>query len=443
MKFRKWPLWGLFFILIILSGCRWPRRSEPSPSSVPLLNLTPTPVQSKPRVLIFSCTGGGGHMSAASAVTAYLGGDYDVHTVNVISEASGNFDLFRVLSLNTFRGEDIYNFFLRNGMSRTVGLYCSLGHMMTSLCSHYLDDRIGEFLDNCRPDIVISVMPFFNGSIQRATVIRHIPFAVITCDLNTVNYVQDLYVSAPNTLFLYGLPFSDPAIKAAVGSVHMPPENIRTIGFPIRPSFFVRHDKNLLKKQFGFPSDVPIVMILMGAAGSRAVLGYLRKLVKMKTKMHILVCVGRNEGLKYSIEKIILPSHITLSIFGYTDKISELMQASDLFITKPGPTSICEALYLSIPLLLDGTSKPMFWETMNIDFVTSHGFGEVVTSLRYVPLQVKKMLEDEGYRNDIIHAMEQFDKPDVCSNVRKLVADLLDQSAHDAYIAKPVQPVVQ
>jgi processive 1,2-diacylglycerol beta-glucosyltransferase len=425
---------GLFFIFlfIFLPGCRWPRRNtviDSLPSSIDILAVNRTASsKSKPRILIFSCVGGGGHMSAAQAIISYLGNNYEVSIVNIIAEAAGNFDILRFISGNTVGSEDLYNFFLRHGMSRTVGMYCSVGHALTSLCSRYLDARVGEFLDQSNPDLIISVMPFFNGVIYRMAEERHMPFAVVTCDLNTINYIQDLHKPSYK-LFTYCIPFEDPYILKAIESASIPRENIKVLGFPVRSSFFVRHNKQELRTAFDLPLEVPVVMILMGAVGGRSVLGYLRKLAKMKTQMHIIACVGRNEALKNCIEHIQFPAHITLSVLGYTDKIAELMQASDLLITKPGPTTICEALYARVPLLLDGTSQPIFWEFMNIDFVLRHQFGEVVTSLRYVPLQVKRLLEDSQQRMRIVQAMEQFDMPDVFTNTKVLVEDLLKQAA--------------
>ena len=371
-------------------------------------------------------------MSAAQAITSYLGDRYEVNIVNIIAEAAGNFDVLRFISGNTVAGEDLYNFFLRHGMSRTVGMYCSLGHVLMSLCARYLDARVGEFLDHAQPDIIISVIPFFNGVIHRTAHARGLPFAVVTCDLNTVNYFQGMD-SSQSELFRYGIAFKDPAIVKVVDPARISPESIRVVGFPVRESFFVRHNKKELRAQFNFPEETPTVMIMMGAVGGRSVLGYLRKLVKMKTKMHVVVCVGRNEALKNSIENLVLPAHMSISVFGYTDKIAELMQASDLLITKPGPTSICEALYARVPLLLDGTTQPIFWEIMNVDFVVQNGFGEVVTTLRHVPIQVKKMLENFDQRAAIIKAMEDFVAPDPGTNIRLLVEDLLQQAAQKPY----------
>lgn len=430
---------GLIFIsfVLLIAGCRWPRRStvpETLSSASPSLVIRKSDGIKKPNVLIFSCVGGGGHMSAAQAITSYLGSDYEVSVINIIAEAAGNFDILRFISGNTVGSEDLYNFFLRHGMSRTVSIYCSLGHALTSLCSRYLDARVGEFIDQARPDLIISVMPFFNGVIYRTSHERNIPFTVVTCDLNTVNYIQDLY-NPSSELFKYALPFNDPSMLKAIKPAHIPPDAIKILGFPVRPSFLVRHDKHELRDSFSLPTDIPVVMILMGAVGGRSVLGYLRKLAKMKTTMHIVVCVGRNEALKSCIENIAFPSHITVSVFGYTDKISELMQASDLLITKPGPTTICEALYARVPLLLDVTSQPIFWEYMNVDFVVKHGFGEVVSSLRHVPVQVKKLLEDVEQRTAMVKAMEQFDMPDARANIRLLVADLLERARSQSYDA--------
>ena len=58
-------------------------------------------------------------------------------------------------------------------------------------------------------------------------------------------------------------------------------------------------------------------------------------------------------------------------VWGYTDKVHELMKASDLLITKPGALTISEAFALGLPMLLhDPIPGP---ETENAVYATRNG----------------------------------------------------------------------
>src|SRR3972149_5676114 len=119
-------------------------------------------------------------------------------------------------------------------------------------------------------------------------------------------------------------------------------------------------------------------MMLMGAQGSRASYEFAKKIAKLKLPAHLLVCLGKNEELKSKINKIKFNSNISVTTIGFTSRISDLMAASDLILTKPGPNSISEAMYMNLPMILDGSTKILFWEKLNIKLVKANKLGLVV-----------------------------------------------------------------
>ena len=159
----------------------------------------------------------------------------------------------------------------------------------------------------------------------------------------------------------------------------------------------------------------------MGAVGSQESLTYMNSLKDLDLPVHILVCIGKNRSIRRQLEQITLPSHITITIIGFTQRISDLMAVSDLMITKTGTVSVMEGIYMNLPLLLDQTSPSLMWEAFNLDFVESHGFGERITDYSQVNSLVKKYLCNPSYLSSVINKLSSFEKKHFGTELKKLL----------------------
>ncbi len=426
---RFWRLSA--FVCLAIPGCAFVRISHNKKShKLSDSGVVVSTDRQKAKVLLLSSSGGGGHTSAAAAICSYLGDTYDVEIVQLIGDIFADVDPIRFFSVNRCSGEDVYNFFLRHGLMRCGGAYMTLGKAMSPLYMSTIEDAVEQYLMVNRPDAIISLIPLVNEAVYRVASRLHIPFSIIAVDLDTINYTTGMHRPSYQK-FWFALPFDEPSIYRSLQAIGIGASQLRVVGFPVRTDFLERScSKEQLRIRLQLPQDKPIVMVLMGAAGSQSVVSYARKMAKLKLSVHIIFCIGRNHALRDRIDAIRFPAHITISIYGFTNHIADLMRASDLLITKPGPTTVCEALYARVPLLLDYTSELLFWEHMNVDFVCRYGFGEVVTSWHRVPWHITHLLENPDRLGAMRRAMEDFPLPDVAQNVRLLVQDMIDSTHH-------------
>jgi len=382
---------------------------------------------SKRRVIIFSCSGGGGHATATTAIKAYLGDVYDVVDVNIFSEVLGTCDPFRLISDGSFSGEDIYNFLIRQGAAWGGNMLCSMGCLLTQMQQRRLTTLIEEFLIRNKPDVLISVIPIVNGLIYTAAERLNIPFAIITTDLYTATFWYGIHQPSYKH-FYFCVPCADELVVKEVAPAGIPESCIRYVGYPVRPAFLERSYVEELRSQLQLPQDKPIVMVMMGAAGSTATIGYARKLSHIDIPMHIIFCVGRNVALLQAIRDISFPDHITISLFSFTEQVGDLMRASDILITKSGSASVCEALYVGIPLLLDNTAPVLLWEQLNFDFIQQHGCGSVITSLHHLPIHMHRLLEDAEHLREIRTGMQCCQLPDPRHYIPLLVKEMISHA---------------
>lgn len=380
----------------------------------------------KKKITVFMSCGGGGHISVSNALKAYLEPDYEIKIVNIFEEVLQRLDPIRTVTFSRYTCEDMYNFLLKHQLIWFINNVClKYGAWQIVSLRRDVERYLLKYLRKDMPDLIISDIPVVNAPLLQVSKKLNIPFLVLTNDLDTSNYVIGMKEGEYGDSFCYTLPFDDEVMRQKIAKAKIPEQQLAVTGFPLRPDFYMPKNVDRIKEEFQIPADKPTVMLLMGGAGSEASYRYAKQISKMKVPLHLLVCLGRNEELGYKIRKLKCQPGITMSTIGFTSRISDLMAASDVLITKPGPGSISEAIYMNLPMLLDVTSRPIRWERLNIAFVEKWGFGESVHSYREVPYLLTRYLHDKKYYASIKHNLQAFPKIPCQDKIRQLVAHML------------------
>ena len=116
----------------------------------------------------------------------------------------------------------------------------------------------------------------------------------------------------------------------------------------------------------------------------------------MDLSAHLIVVTGRNQKLFNSLNKLKIHYANSMSVFGFTERVADLMAISDVIITKPGPGTINEALAMELPMLIDNTERSLFWERVNVDVVLNYGVGEKIKHPDQIRQLLHSYLEDSG-----------------------------------------------
>ncbi|MDE3085517.1 MAG: glycosyl hydrolase [Acidobacteriota bacterium] len=127
---------------------------------------------------------------------------------------------------------------------------------------------------------------------------------------------------------------------AAAGAVrrYAPRAEIHVVPPPVRPAFYRAPDQKAARAALGSPGTARCVLLMGGGWGLGPVAEVAEELASEGT--HVLAVAGHNDRLRARLEAMRVD---TLHPFGFTDRIPELMAASDLVLTAPGATTCSEA----------------------------------------------------------------------------------------------------
>ena len=355
-------------------------------------------------------------MAASNALQSLVGDEYDLKLVYPINQ-------LQICGVPSC--EKIYNTMLRNGWIR------SMNFIVRNLAPHIfrsymkkLEKIIHSYVKTYQPDLVISVIPFVNFPASEAARKSEIPFLVITTDNDLRNWAFEME-KIKHTYFKVTIGADLPTTRNILLDKKISENAIETIGLPLRPDFLLPKDPNKILESFHLPQDKKKILIMMGAAGGDTAYKYARKVGDLNLDAHLIVIAGRNHKLKEQLEALSQDSPNSISVFGFTDRVSDLMAVSDVIITKPGPGTINEAVAMKLPILIDDTDITLFWERANVDFVLKYKVGDKIKKFRQVENLLWAYLKDERVIQDIKKSFIEIPPNQFHLRIRGIIQELI------------------
>ncbi len=159
-----------------------------------------------------------------------------------------------------------------------------------------------------------------------------------------------------------------------------------------------------IKKRYEYDPTKKMLLILGGGDGIPKGEKILEELLKSKINSEIGIVCGKNEVLQKGAEHLKKKYEAKhLKIYGYVDFIYELINISDVVLTKCGASTIMEILNLKkVPVVND-----YIWEQEqgNVDYLIEKKLGIYEPKIEKLPEVIKNLLEDEKiysrYRDNI------------------------------------------
>jgi 1,2-diacylglycerol 3-beta-galactosyltransferase len=345
------------------------------------------------RILFLISDTGGGHRSAAKAITAaldeiQLSPDGDpvrfLHRVDDVA-AHCTFPLSQLgpaYSAALRFAPPIYGalYHATNGRRRF--------RSVVRFCEPLYRERLRELFLDYRPDVIVSVHPLLNHAALRARADAHIAAPVITVITDLGRVHEGWLIPEADAVVVPAREVYQRAVQRGV-----PEERLRLLGHPIHPKFEdVTATKSELRRKLGLPIDKTVALLMAGGEGGGKLLPTTLAIAKSRMPLHLIVVTGRNAALRAKLEEMAPSLRMPLTILGFREDVPELMRASDLLVTKAGPGTIAEASVAELPVVVYDFVPGQ--EEGNLDYVRGNGIGVVALSTGEVVRSIRRIVSN-------------------------------------------------
>ena len=151
---------------------------------------------------------------------------------------------------------------------------------------------------------------------------------------------------------------------------------VTVTGIPVRPNFWEKKlSKSEIRKNFNL-KDMPTVLIMGGGWGLLNEDSALSYMTKWRESTQIIICTASNIKMRDDLLNNPLFRHPNIHIIGFTKQVDQLMEISDLLVTKPGGMTCTEGFSKALPMLFYEPIPGQ--EEENCEFFISMGYGEML-----------------------------------------------------------------
>ena len=370
------------------------------------------------KILIFYASYGGGHLNAAKSINEYIINNYKNHDVKMIDCMKYVNKTIEKVTTAAYR-EMAKKVPWAWGKIYSDSQKGPLAHI-SSRSNKILAIKLLKLLREEQPDLIISTHPF--GSQMCSYLKRK---GKINAKIATI--MTDF---APHDQWLVGKDFTDfyfvahDKMKEYLVNKGIPDSKVFATGIPLSSRFLERYDRNKILNDFSLKDDKINILFFGGGEfglGKTRTFNIFESFVQYCKDMQIVAIAGKNPKMKLAFEEIVEKNNATerVKVLPFTDKVPELMNISDLVVTKPGGMTITESLACNLPIIIINPIPGQ--EEENAEFLESKGIGLWIKKSDDV-LQVLKNL---FFSPDILIKMKENTKLLANINSTKDICEIL------------------
>lgn len=349
--------------------------------------------QNAPKILIISSDTGGGHRSAASAISNgvtkfWKGESAVVRTLKAVEESHHITDKL----VNT------YNWMLRNKQHWMKYLYWVVNKIRPETREFFMKRCLGfcrESFEKWCPHIVVSVHPLtqhiFARLLKELNLTEQVPLVTVVTDpcygfwkgwaCEEVSLYLVANEDAQRQLIDYGV---DPA-------------RIKISGMPVDPKFHEVDEKaaQTARQAFGLDPDKFTVFVNAGWIGGGNIPQIFRELVRGDLDVQAIFLAGKNDELRIEAEQLAKSAKFPVKVIGYSDEIEKLMHSANVMVSKLGGLTTFEALACRLPIIADATTPPMPQEAGTVQLISEKGAGILLKNSSDIVPTIANLVNDK------------------------------------------------
>jgi UDP-N-acetylglucosamine:LPS N-acetylglucosamine transferase len=261
---------------------------------------------------------------------------------------------------------------------------------MEELTAAMIFQRFMRKLRAFAPDLILTVHPFFNGSVLTLLGRYKLPVPFVGLQADIIN-IHRSWCDPRTTLTI--CPTAE-AFETSVKMHGMPPEKLEIIGFPTRARFCDAARETVHPE---YQPGRPLKCLLMsGGEGTGNLKSFALQLLQ-NVDCTLDIVTGRNAKVKKALEACLLPKYKgRVVVHGFVDAMQDLMAQTDLVIARASPNTLMEAVVMNVPILITGSLPGQ--EADNPAVMTTHNLAALCENPESASAIIGALLADDGHR---------------------------------------------
>ncbi|MEX2115468.1 MAG: glycosyltransferase [Bacteroidota bacterium] len=375
-----------------------------------------------PYFLILSASGGAGHLRAASALSeaaAAFTPPLKVRNEDCLDFTSKAFKKLyseSYLSLVN-KAPELWGYLYSKAEAKPYSKKMLLQIFDDINYRSYL-----TFLKEEQPDAILCThfLPFISLStkMRRAGVMA--PVFAVTTDFDAHQYWVDPVV---NRYYVHSEESAWQLRSKGVAA-----DKIRVMGIPVLSQFAKREPITAVRRRLKLPEDRLTILMVWGGFGVGKAEEMVQEVMAMllifpEQSFTLIAVCGKNEKLFQRLSAKSPPTNVVTRILGFVDNLHELMNASDVLISKAGGLTSAEAMAMGIPMLVVDPIPGQ--ESRNAEMIVEQRAGWKALDIANIGYKIKRIIEEPGLLADARAATAKLARPNAATDILRDVYDVV------------------
>jgi len=368
---------------------------------------------------------GSGHRSVASAI------EYEINKHKSIKISSQIVDFYHTLNIRSLRYLSFFYKYLTTGCLPVYNFFYKItNHIFVVKFLAFIFYKLNKktiikFIKKTNPKIIIVANPSLIGHLF--SYVRSdckFDFQLITLVTDPVTFHKS-WITPKTDLFIVT---TEKAFDKILN--YYPNDQIKLVNFPVHRCFFENnlskiHARNLLdidKSKF-------TILVTGGGFGAGFSISLIKHLETSFPDYQFLCVTGSNEKKYKKLKKQLSKNSYT---FGFINQMNILMAASDIIISKAGPSTIYECIAMNRPLIVNKIVGQQ--EIGNLEIIQEYSQGWYCQSNNEITNTIKKIHDKLDNPLDNINFNSTISRKIGSNQISEIIISRMSKSLIDSQV---------